>query len=212
MSKAQKSLDADSFRTLTPLKPRPIEPQTLSDMDLLSQSRRGNKRAFGELVNRYQARVASTVIGMLGQGPEADDVGQETFIRFYRALDSFRGDAQIATYLHRIAINLSLNALKKRKRQQNRFSRPEKELLESMPAGPAPVTQFDDAAVVEKALNQLKPDFRSVVVLRLVEGYSTSETAALLNLPQGTVLSRLARAQRKLRTILGPYFEENGYS
>lgn len=181
-------------------------------MDLLSQSRRGNKRAFGELVNRYQARVASTVIGMLGKGPEADDVGQETFIRFYRALDSFRGDAQIATYLHRIAINLSLNALKKRKRQQNRFSRPEKELLESMPAHPAPVTQFDDAAVVEKALNQLKPDFRSVVVLRLVEGYSTSETAALLNLPQGTVLSRLARAQRKLRTILGPYFEENGYS
>ena len=212
MSKAQKYLDADSFRTLTPLKPRPIEPQTLSDMDLLSQSRRGNKRAFGELVNRYQARVASTVIGMLGQGPEADDVGQETFIRFYRALDSFRGDAQIATYLHRIAINLSLNALKKRKRQQNRFSRPEKELLESMPERSAPVTQFDDAAVVEKALNQLKPDFRSVVVLRLVEGYSTSETATLLNLPQGTVLSRLARAQRKLRTILGPYFEENGYS
>ena len=184
----------------------------MSDLELLAQSRRGNKRAFGELVNRYQDRVASTVIGMLGEGPEADDVGQETFIRFYRALDSFRGDSRISTYLHRIAINLSLNALKKRKRQQSRFSRPEKDMLEGMPAKSPSATRFDEAALVEKALNQLKPEFRSVVVLRLVEGYSTSETATLLNLPQGTVLSRLARAQRKLRTILGPYFEENGYS
>lgn len=149
---------------------------------------------------------------MLGHGPEADDVGQETFIRFYKALDSFRGDAKVYTYLHRIAINLSLNAIKRRKRQNARYSKPDPEALESMPAPRKEEDQFDESRLIERALDQLKPNFRAVIVLRLIEGYSTAETADILNLPQGTVLSRLARAQQKLRVILGPYFDEYGHS
>ncbi len=81
----------------------------------------GDEEAFRCLVERYEGAVAATVIGMLGPGGEVDDVGQEVFVRFYRALDRFRGDSSLKTYLTRIAINLSLNELKRRRRWLDRF-------------------------------------------------------------------------------------------
>ncbi|RMH54101.1 MAG: sigma-70 family RNA polymerase sigma factor, partial [Bacteroidetes bacterium] len=89
-----------------------------SDETLVARARQGDEQAFRNLVERYESTVAATVIGMLGAGPEAEDVGQETFIRFYRALHQFRGEAAVGTYLTRIAINLSLNALKRRRRRR----------------------------------------------------------------------------------------------
>lgn len=189
----------------------PIESQ--SDEDLVAQARQGDEAAFRGLVERYESTVAATVIGMLGNGPEADDVGQETFIRFYRALHQFRGDASVGTYLTRIAINLSLNAIKRRKRRRLRFlSRDEDTIYLPEPSvdGRRPVEDRVDGALIQDALHTLTPPFRSVVVLRLVEGYSTRETAEILDIPIGTVLSRLARAQRKLRGVLAPYFKDEG--
>ena len=93
-----------------------------SDEQLVDAARGGDKDAFKELVGRYERRIATTVIGMLGHCAEADDVGQETFIRFYRALHSFRGESSVGSYLTRIAINLSLNELKRRKRRFSLFS------------------------------------------------------------------------------------------
>ncbi len=75
------------------------------ESELLRRAREGDDRAFRELVHRYEDRVAATIIGMLGPGPDAEDVGQETFIRLYRSLDGFRGDSSLATYVTRIAIN-----------------------------------------------------------------------------------------------------------
>ncbi|HHG85142.1 MAG TPA: sigma-70 family RNA polymerase sigma factor [Bacteroidetes bacterium] len=87
-----------------------------TDTELIALAQEGNSPAFREIVNRHQGKVAGVIYGMLGQGMEAEDVGQETFIRFYRSLGDFRGAASLGTYLTRIAINLSLNALKQRKR------------------------------------------------------------------------------------------------
>ena len=92
-----------------------------SDSALIVRARRGDARAFRTIVERYQEAVARTVIGMLGPGDEADDVGQETFIRLHGSLNRFRGDAGLKTYLTKIAMNLSLNALKRRKRQRGRL-------------------------------------------------------------------------------------------
>jgi RNA polymerase sigma-70 factor (ECF subfamily) len=78
----------------------------LTDEQLIQASKQGDEQAFKELIRRHESRVASTVIGMLGNCPEAEDVGQETFIQFYKNLKHFRGDASIGTYLTRIAINL----------------------------------------------------------------------------------------------------------
>ena len=178
--------------------------QVGTDRALIDQARAGDEVALRALIERYEPQVAATVVGMLGPGDEADDVGQETFVRFYQSLDKFRGDAALGTYLTRIAINLSLNALERRKRQRWRFwSRDD----EQAPPEPSVDGRDEQAArgreqAVQAALDQLKPAFRAVVVLRMIEGYSTKETAALLEVAEGTVLSRLSRGMKQLETIL----------
>lgn len=178
--------------------------QGATDTALIDRARAGDEAAFRGLVERYESQVAATVVGMLGPGDEADDVGQETFVRFYQALGKFRNEAALGTYLTRIAMNLSLNAIKRRQRQRWRFwSRDDEQAL--------PEPSFDGRdeqaaqernATVHAALAQLKPDFRAVVVLRTLDGYSTKETAALLEVAEGTVLSRLSRGMKQLETIL----------
>ena len=179
----------------------------LQDIELIDKSKKGDNQAFKTIVLRYEDRVAATVIGMLGYCPEADDVGQETFVRFYKALNNFRGDSSLATYLTRIAINLSLNELKKRKRKSwlSFFSGSDEDSTE-MQIADTGITQDqrDTQQMVQKAIQMLDPKFRSVVVLRMIEGYSTKETAEILELPIGTILSRLKRAQEKLKSILTP--------
>lgn len=174
-----------------------------TDEDLLQQCQQGNQLAFKQLVIRYEQQVRSTVAGMLSDTAEAEDVAQQVFIRFYRALFDFRGDAQLGTYLTRIAINLSLNEIKRRQRKKRWltfFQKGDKtRQIEDVSANPA---QQDTKELVYKALQELEPHFRSVIVLRLLEGYSVKEVAEMLELPQGTVASRLSRAQRKLKDIL----------
>ena len=178
-----------------------------SDEELLKASREGHVEAFGELVRRYESKVASTVTGMLGQCDEADDIGQETFIRFYNALKNFRGDSSIGTYITRIAINLSLNELRRRERRRFLFKRIDPENESEEPAVSSGAEHFDEKEILRKAMDRLSPKFRAVVNLRLAEGYSTEETAEILHIPVGTVLSRLQRAQKKLQLVLQNYKE-----
>jgi RNA polymerase sigma-70 factor (ECF subfamily) len=173
----------------------------VTDAQVIQEVLDGHDSAFRILVQRYQNQVASTVIGMLGHCAEADDVGQEVFIRFYKALKNFRGDSSVGTYLTRIAINLSLNELNRRKRKFRLFSKPDQDLNE-IPSNDVINVSEGDMELIEKALEMLEPKFKSVIVLRLIDGYSTEETARILKLPQGTVLSRLSRAQVKLKQKL----------
>lgn len=184
-----------------------MPPPPATDETLLERARQGDAGAFRLLVERYEGRVAATVVGMLGPGPEADDVGQETFIRFYKALDRFRGDARLSTYLTRIAINQSLKALKRRQTWRQRFfSRDDENAYLEEPAeeGASVVDARERQALVHAALGRLGPEHRAVVVLRMLEGYSTNETAELLGVPPGTVMSRLSRAMKRLEGLLGP--------
>jgi RNA polymerase sigma-70 factor (ECF subfamily) len=168
-----------------------------SDEVLIEKSRGGDMAAFKALVVRHEGKVAGVVRAMMGAIPEAEDVGQEVFIRFYDSLDKFRGDSKVSTYLVRIAINLALNEIKRKKRTTSRFT--------SIEAADGMRGQ-EDTMDLKEQLNyefaRLDPDFQAVATLRLIEGYSTDETAELLGIPMGTVLSRLARAQQKLRVAL----------
>ncbi len=148
------------------------------------------------------------MIGMLGYCPETEDIGQETFIRFYQSLDKFRGEASIGTYLIRIAINLSLNEIKRRQRRRKLFFSNSEEKIEKIPNKDNDQKNKEMKEIVQMGLQKLEPKLRSVIVLRLIDGYSTKETAKILNLPLGTVLSRLARAQMKLKEILTPLYGE----
>ncbi|MBA3556318.1 MAG: RNA polymerase sigma factor [Gemmatimonadales bacterium] len=183
----------------------------VSDRELLERARAGDERAFRLLVERHEPAVASVVTAMLGPGDEAEDVGQETFIRFYRSMDRFRGEAALKTYLTRIAINLSRNARKGGSRQAARFpsrddpeSRAEERFLPATEGGEE-IERRERERQVRRAIGRLDGKHRAVVVLRMIEGYSTKETAAILEVPQGTVLSRLSRAMRKLEAELEPY-------
>ncbi len=172
-------------------------------LDVIERARCGDQAAFRQLVEAHELLVRSTVVGMLGDTAEADDVAQEVFIRFYKALKDFRGDAQVGTYLTRIAINLSVNELKRRQRKNRWLSVIRKERnnpgMEDDSMNPG---RQDMQDALRKALQRLEPEFRTVAVLRLIDGYSVKETADILGLPQGTVASRLARGQQKLREIL----------
>lgn len=182
-----------------------------SDTSLLHQARKGDKMAFRYLVERYEPVVAATVIGMLGAGPDADDVGQETFIRFYKNLNTFEEKSSIKTYLVRIAMNRSIDTLRRRKRILSKYrSVDDLEGSGSEPSldGSRVTDVQSDQKVVRDAIEKLGEDHRSVIVLRMIDGYSTKETASILNIPEGTVLSRLARAQKKLSEILEPYMGE----
>lgn len=186
------------------------EAATLTDEELIGRVRAGDKSAFRVLVDRYEGRVAATVISMLGRSPEADDVGQETFIRFYKSINKFRGDSTVATYLTRIAVNQSLKALKRRQTWSNRFfSRDDDtgtaELLTgNYHDGPGEIDERERRELVHQSLRRISVDQRAVVVLRMLEGYSTRETAEILGIAEGTVMSRLSRALEKLETILQP--------
>ena len=179
-----------------------------SDAELIARARAGDDLAFGVLVKRYEGAIAATVIGMLGRGDDADDVGQETFIRFHRSLHRFRGESSLKTYLVHIAMNLSINALKRRRRSLLRFvSRDEHDVdLPEPRVGPdGEVDAHELQQFVRAAVAQLGEKHRAVVVLRLFQDYSTKETAQILGVPDGTVLSRLSRAMKELEARLAPY-------
>jgi RNA polymerase sigma-70 factor (ECF subfamily) len=182
--------------------------EPMAERELLRRARSGDDNAFRALVERHESVVAATVNSMLGPGDEADDVGQETFIRFYSALGEFREEAALKTYLTRIAINLSLNALKRRKRFFARYV--ETDLPPKADADLDPAEQLESLEVrdrVRRAVDGLAPKHKAVVTLRLIDGYSTEETAEILGVPQGTVLSRLSRALKILKPHLQPILD-----
>ena len=178
----------------------------LADLELIQACLKGDQAAFRTLVRQYEPLIAATVTGMLGRCPEADDIGQETFIRFYRSMDRFRGESGLGTYLTRIAMNLCLNELKRRKKRQQHISSTSLEAVRQLTQVERDTLCEADRELINKAIQSLTPKLRSVIVLRLLDGYSTRETADILKIPAGTVLSRLARAQEKLKTILWPDF------
>lgn len=171
--------------------------------DLVTASLNGDKRAFGEIVSRYQNMVARTVKGMLGDSVFSEDIGQEVFIKLFNSLPDFRGEAKLSTYIQKIAVNLTLNEIKRRKRFFSMFSQKGNTEMHEFEIADHDTEEKKDAVeIVTRALAGMDPKFRVIVVMRMLQGYSTKETAEVLNLPLGTVLSRLSRAQEQLRDIL----------
>ncbi len=173
------------------------------DEDLVRASIEGDKSAFGEIVRRYQGMVARTVKGMLGDTVYSEDIGQEVFVKLYYSLPEFRGEAKLSTYIQKIAINLTLNEIKRRKKFFSMFSQTgDNEMHEIDIADPDTGEKAEASEIVNKALMEMDPRFRIIVTMRMLQGYSTKETAEILELPLGTVLSRLSRAQEQLKSIL----------
>jgi len=174
------------------------------DDELVKRTIEGDNLAFSEIIRRYENMVARTVKSMLGDIQQAEDVGQDTFIRLYKSLKDFRGDSKLSTYIQRIAINQSLNEIRRKKRFLSLFfqSDDKDDMSEIDLEAMNEEEGRDIKSYVNMAISKLEPDFRTVVILRSIQGYSTKETAEILEVPVGTVLSRLSRAKEQLRELL----------
>ena len=140
---------------------------------------------------------------MLDDTVYAEDIGQEVFVKLYNSLPDFRGEAKLSSYIQKIAVNLTLNEIKRRKRFFSTFAQAGNNEMYEYEFADVSYEERDEAKeLVNKALKSLDPKFRVVVVMRMLQGYSTKETAEILDLPMGTVLSRLSRAQEQLKNIL----------
>lgn len=180
---------------------------------LLDRARRGDERAFAHLLRLHQNRVYDLLVRMLGDRAEAEDVTQEVFVAFHRALPAFRGDSRVSTWLFRIAKNHCLNRLKYRSRrgegQHVELDALDRAGAEGPEAPDRALERRRTGARVQAAIATLPEEQRLVVVLRDIEGLSYEEIAAVLEQPEGTVKSRLHRGRLALARMLSDAGQEN---
>jgi RNA polymerase sigma-70 factor (ECF subfamily) len=184
-----------------------------SDAELVRQTLCGNTAAYNGLVQRYQRQVYNLAYRMLGNAEDAGDLVQETFLRAYAALASFRQDASFLTWLYKITSNLCIDQLRSR-RSKGALSL-EVELEEGRePASESRACAPEDSAVrgavqdvVHKAILNLPERYRVVVIMRHLQDMSVDEIARTLDLPTGTVKTHLFRAREMLRERLCPVLE-----
>ena len=174
------------------LKADPTEPDTIG------RAQRGDQAAYTDLVRRYQDRVHRFVLRMVGSREEALELTQEAFIKAWQALPEWRPQAAFSTWLFRIASNLAMDALRRRKTVQFVPLDEEVEIAESAPAPDAQLLSKQRLRVLEQALAGLPAEQREVILLRDIEDMSYTEMAGALGINEGTVKSRLARGRAAL--------------
>ena len=189
------------------------------DLELVVRTRAGDRAAFDELVNRHAAKIFRLARQITRNDAEAEDVLQDAFYKAYTRLDQFNADAQFYTWLVRIAVNEALMRLRKRRNSKTVSLDAELETDEGSLQREA-VSPNDDPEqeysrdqtrkLLEESIDSLDEGYRTVFVLRDVEGMSTQETADLLNLSVSAVKSRLLRARLQLRDKLKGRLHSHG--
>jgi len=194
---------------------RPASGVEQSDLELVRRVQRGERGAFDLLVLRYQHKVVKLVARLLRDPTEAEDVAQESFVKAYRALGSFRGDSAFYTWLYRIAVNTARNTMASRQRRpldyEADLSESEQSVVESrMRHGDTPeaaVLSDEIHSTVNSAIEALPEDLRTAIILREVEGLSYEEIAEAMECPVGTVRSRIFRAREAIDRSLKPLLD-----
>ena len=189
------------------------------EVQLVERARAGDLEAFEELLGRHQQRVMRVVLSILKEPMDAEEVAQDVFLTVFEEIDHFRGDSSFSTWLHRVAVNAAL--MRRRKSKADR-SVPLDDVMPSFDerghlavdiadwsqqAGD-PVLAREAGEVIEAAVEKLDEMYRTVFGLRDVQGFSTEETAEILELSVPAVKSRLHRARLFLRRELAEYFEK----
>ncbi len=165
----------------------------------------GDPEAFGVLVERYQDRLFNTLVRVLGSREDALDVVQDAFVQAFVKLDSFRGAARFSTWLYRIAMNLALSHRRRRRpvaSVDETKTQVGEEPMDSQPSPERGMIERERVEVVQAALLKLGAEHRQILVLREMEGCSYETMGKILQLPVGTVRSRLFRARLQLKAEL----------
>ncbi|PIV71951.1 MAG: RNA polymerase sigma factor RpoE [Rhodocyclales bacterium CG17_big_fil_post_rev_8_21_14_2_50_68_7] len=187
-----------------------------ADQALVERAQRGDKKAFGLLVGKYQRKLARLLSRLIRDPAEVEDVTQEAFIKAYRALPSFRGDSAFYTWLYRIGVNTAKNSLVSQNRRaptSTAFDADEAENFEegdqlrdiNTPENMLLSKQMGNT--VNAAMEVLPEDLRTAIVLREIEGLSYEEIAKIMDCPIGTVRSRIFRAREAVAEKLRPLLD-----
>lgn len=174
----------------------------LDDRELLARHAAGDREAFGLVVERHRDRLWRVALRTLGNPDDAADAVQDALLSAYRAAGSFRGDAAVTTWLHRITVNACLDLVRRK------ASRPSVALDDELDHGddvaaPDLLGERETAAEILAALRQIGPEQAAAVVLVDVEGFPVAQVAEMLDVPVGTVKSRCARGRARLAALLG---------
>ncbi len=169
---------------------------------LVKQTQNGDRRAFSELVRRYQTTVYRSCYRILGDKEDAKDASQETFLRAYNKLDTFRGRSTFKTWLLRVAMNVSLNERSSRGRKVPHNNIGFAQFVASTEAPEAELMRAEAASQMHDALQLVRPDHRAAIVLRELEGLTYQETAESLGIPEGTAKSWVHRGREQLKRLL----------
>ena len=182
------------------------------DQRLIAECLRGDPAAFGVLVRRYQDRLYNTVFRLVGNAEDAQDVVQEAFLNAYQSLGGFKGDSLFFTWLYRIAVNAAISF--KRKRRVVIPIDAARGVVSGVPRGVEPpdpselsrpghaLEQEEQGHRIQRALSRLSPEHRAVLILKDMEGQKYETMAEILQVPIGTIRSRLHRARLELRELL----------
>jgi RNA polymerase sigma-70 factor, ECF subfamily len=188
------------------------------DPALVRAAQRGDEQAFRKLVERYHRRVVQLALGMTKDPDEAMDIAQETFVKVHRYLPSFKGDSSFYTWTYRIAMNLCLDAQRRRGRfervdlEQSADAEIEAAMDPPSAALAGPQRQALNAELrdkIEEALASLSENHRAILILRELEGLSYEELAKVLAIRKGTVMSRLFHARLKMQNKLREYLGQD---
>jgi len=179
------------------------------DDRLIADCLKGQTAAFGELVRRHQDRLFNTVFRLVDSAEDAQDVVQEAFLRAYQSLDRFKGESQFFTWLYRIAVNSAIS-LKRKQRivvslhvdREGQGSVPEPHDVSELSQPDLALERADEERRIQAALNRLSPEHRAVLILKDLEDQKYETMAEILQVPIGTIRSRLHRARLELREVL----------
>ncbi|HHU32093.1 MAG: RNA polymerase sigma factor [Zhaonellaceae bacterium] len=183
----------------------------LHESELILKCKNGNVEAFEELVLKYQRQIYTVAYRFMGNHEDASDLAQEAFIKAYKSIDRFRGESSLKTWLYHIVANVCRDELRKRKKGQvlsldAPISTEEGEITrqtEDWTYAPDLIYESKEAQYfIQEAINQLTPEYKEVIILREIQGFSYEEIAQHLGCSLGTIKSRLNRARKAMRDLL----------